>query len=91
MRFRQRTLTVAQYFATPPGVAHTLHLRGGEAVTVILGSARLSVGTHEQKRLVVALKYPGEEDYRYLVASDLMAGGGHRLRIPLEVARRGFL
>jgi len=71
VRFRQRDLTVAQYFATYPGVAHTLHIRGGEAVTVILGSARLYVGAHEQKRFVVALKYPGEEDYRYLVASDL--------------------
>jgi hypothetical protein len=71
VRFRQRTLTVAQYFATYPGVAHTLRIRGGEAVTVLLGSARLYVGAHEQKRFVVALKYPGEEEYRYLVASDL--------------------
>jgi hypothetical protein len=38
---------------------------------VILGSARLYVCAHEQKRFVVALKYPGEEEYRYLVASDL--------------------
>lgn len=38
---------------------------------MILGSARLHVCAHEQKRLIVALKYPGEEDYRYLVASDL--------------------
>jgi hypothetical protein len=71
VRFRQRTLTVAQYFATHPGVAHSLRIRGGEAVTVILGSARLHVCAHEQKRFVVALKYPGEDDYRYLVACDL--------------------
>jgi hypothetical protein len=71
VRFRQREMTVAQYLTTYPGVAHTLRLRGGEAVTVILGSARLYVNAHEQKRFVVALKYPGEDDYRYLVASDL--------------------
>jgi len=71
VQFRQREMTVAQYFATYPGVAQTLRIRGGEAVTVILGSARLHVCAHEQKRLIVALKYPGEEDYRYLVASDL--------------------
>jgi hypothetical protein len=34
-------MTVAQYFATDPGVAMTLHIRGGQAVTVMLGSARL--------------------------------------------------
>jgi len=71
VRFRQREMTVAQYFATYPGVAMMLCIRGGPAVTVILGSARLYVCAHEQKRFVVALKYPGEEDYRYLVASDL--------------------
>ena len=71
VRFRQREMTVAQYFATYPGVAMTLHIRGGQAVTVILGSARLYVCAHQQKRFVVALKYPGEEEYRYLVASDL--------------------
>jgi hypothetical protein len=39
VRFRQREMTVAHYFATYPGVAHTLRPRGGEAVTVVLGSA----------------------------------------------------
>lgn len=71
VRLRQREMTVAQYFATHPGVAMTLRLRGGQTVPVILGSARLYVSAHQQKRLVVALKYAGEEDYRYLVASEL--------------------
>ncbi len=71
VRFRQREMTVAQYFATHPGVTVTLRLRGGQTVPVILGSARLYVSAHQQKRFVVALKYPGEEDYRYLVASEM--------------------
>ena len=71
VRFRQREMTAAQYFATHPGVAMTLRIRGGPAVTVILGGARLYVSAHRQKRLVVALQYPGEEDYRYLVASEM--------------------
>lgn len=71
VRLRQREMTVAQYFATHPGVAMTLRLRGGQTVPVILGSARLYVSAHQQKRFVVALKYAGEEDYRYLVASEL--------------------
>ena len=71
VRFRQREMTVAPYFATHPGVTMTVRLRGGQPVSVILGSARLYVSAHQQKRFVVALKYPGEEDYRYLVASEM--------------------
>ena len=71
VRFRHREMSVAQYFATYPGVEITLRIRGLKEVKVVLGSARLYVKAHKQKRFVVALKYEGEEDYRYLVASDL--------------------
>lgn len=71
VRFRHRERSVAQYFATYPGVEITLRIRGLKEVKVVLGSARLYVKAHAQKRFVVALKYEGEEDYRYLVASDL--------------------
>ena len=71
IRFRNREMSVAQYFATYPGVEITLRIRGWKDVKVMLGSARLYVNAHQQKRFVVALKYAGEEEYRYLVASDL--------------------
>jgi hypothetical protein len=71
IRFRNREMSVAQYFATYPGVEMTLRIRGWKEVKVVLGSARLYVNAHKQKRFVVALKYEGEEEYRYLVASDL--------------------
>lgn len=34
-------------------------------------AARLHVKAHGKRRYVVALKYENEEEYRYLVASDL--------------------
>ena len=71
VRFRNREMAVAQYFATYPGVEITLRIRGLKEVRVVLGSARLYVKADAQKRFVVALKYEGEENYRYLVASDL--------------------
>jgi hypothetical protein len=40
-RFRQRERTVAPYFATHPGGAMTLRIRGGQTVPILLGSARL--------------------------------------------------
>jgi hypothetical protein len=72
LRFRGKKYSVEQYFRIFPGVTQTIRLRGGEPVTVTVGSARLPVCAHQgQKRFVIALKYEGEEDYRYLVATDL--------------------
>ena len=48
-----------------------LRIRGGEEVDVIAGSARLQVCAHGKKRFVIALKYPGETEYRFLVATDM--------------------
>jgi hypothetical protein len=71
VRLRKREQPVADYFATHPGTPHTIRIRGGEEVIAIVGSARLYVCSHQTKRFVVALKYEGEETYRYLIASDL--------------------
>lgn len=69
--FRNREISLTQYFTRYPGIEITLQIRGGKKVKVTLGSARLWVKAHGQKRFIVALKYEGEEDYRYLVASDM--------------------
>lgn len=69
--FRNQRMSVAQYFAKYPGVEMTLKIRGFQEVQIQLGSARLYVKAHGQKRFIVALKYAKEEDYRYLIASDM--------------------
>ena len=71
IRLHKRDQHVADYFATHPGTPHTIRIRGGEEVVAIVGSARLYVCSHKTQRFVVALKYAGEETYRYLIASDL--------------------
>jgi len=53
------------------GVPAMIQVRGGKAVKVTLSSARLKVSAHGKKRFVVALKYEGESEYRYLVATDM--------------------
>ena len=58
-------------FATHPGTPHTIRIRGGQEMVAIVGSARLYVCAHKTTRFVVALKYEGEDTYRYLIASDL--------------------
>ena len=71
VRVQKREQHVADYFATHPGTPHTIRIRGGQEVIAIVGSARLYVSSHKTKRFVVALKYEGEDTYRYLIASDL--------------------
>jgi hypothetical protein len=71
VRFRNRTLSVQQYFERYPGVFQTIRLRGGKEVSACVSSARLYIRAQGKKRFVIALKYAGEEEYRYLLASDL--------------------
>jgi len=71
VRLQKRAQSVVEYFATHPGIPHTLPIRGGHEVVAIVSSARLYVCAHHAKRFVVALKYTGEATYRYLIASDL--------------------
>jgi hypothetical protein len=64
-------MSVTEYFSKYPGVTDQITSRGKEKVSVQQGSARLYVTSHKKKLLVIALKYEGEEEYRYLIASDL--------------------
>jgi len=60
------------YFnTTNKGVRVTVRVRGGEEVKATVSSARLKVLAQGKKRMVVALKYEDESDYRYLVATDM--------------------
>lgn len=69
--FRNKALSVEKYFEIYRGVEQKIKIRGGKEVTAIVSSARLYVKAHKMKRFVIALKYQGEEQYRYLVATDL--------------------
>lgn len=59
------------YFGRIDGVATKLIIRGGEEKNITLLGARLFVKSHGKKRFVLALKYEGETEYRFIVAKDL--------------------
>jgi hypothetical protein len=61
---------VDEMFAHQTPVTEKVELRGTEQ-TVHFCSARLFIKSHGIKLHVVALKYDGETDYRYLAATDL--------------------
>jgi hypothetical protein len=59
IRVGKRAQHVADYFATHPGTPHRIRIRGGAAVSAMVGSARLYVCSHKTKRFIVAIKYEG--------------------------------
>jgi hypothetical protein len=70
--YKGKKKNLKDYFnKTNKGTSQTLCVRGGDKVSVTVSSARLKVEAHGKKRFIVALKYNGEEEYRYLVATDL--------------------
>ncbi len=71
IRFKNKNIAVEKYFSSFPGTQQPIRVRGGEQIKVIVGSARLHVHAHNKKRFVIALKYEGEDEYRYIIASDL--------------------
>ena len=68
---KRREWKLNEYFKAYPGVARDIPIRGGETKPMIVGSARLYVEAHGCTRFVVAIRYPKQDEYRYLVASDL--------------------
>ena len=72
IEYKGKKRTLKSYFNDiNKGVEVTLRVRGGKDVKATLSSARLKVSAQGKKRFVVALKYEGESDYRYLVATDM--------------------
>ncbi len=71
IRFKGKEQAIEKYFKNRKGTNFKIRIRGGKEVTVTVISARLHVCSHGKKRFVIALKYEGETEYRYLDASDL--------------------
>jgi hypothetical protein len=71
IQIRQRQPSLIEYFATHPGVEQAIRIRGESPILATVSSLRVKVCAHGKKRFVIALKYPGESAYRYLVATDL--------------------
>ena len=68
---RGKAVSLKDYFARQAGVAASLRIRGQQDRAVVMLAARLAVKSHQKKRFVVALRYAGESEYRFLAAADL--------------------
>jgi hypothetical protein len=66
-----RWVSLKNYFSRSEGVEVELVVRGRVSKKITMLGHRLEVKAHGKKRFVIALKYEGESEYRYLVASHL--------------------
>lgn len=71
VQFFNKKMKVSDYFGKYAGVQQEICIRGGDTITATVNSVRIYVDAHGKKRFVVALKYHGESEYRYIVATDL--------------------
>lgn len=71
IRYRGKKMAIKEYFRKRLGARYRVKVRGGEEKIITVCSARLYVCSHKKKRFIIAFKYEGEEEYRYLVASAL--------------------
>jgi hypothetical protein len=69
--FKNKLTPVSEVFNSLPKLETEIEIRGGKKKLATMSSARLKVDSHDAKQFVVALKYEDEEDFRYIVASDL--------------------
>ena len=72
IRSRGKWMTLERYFERNGGVAQKIRIRGEEHPTLVtVSAARLVLKAHGRKCFLIALKYEGETQYRYIVATDL--------------------
>lgn len=69
--YRGKQMSLANIFKCQTLAKHTLSVRGKAEQNVWMHGCRLVVDAHGQRMYVIALKYEGEEESRYIVASDL--------------------
>lgn len=71
IKFHNKKISCERYFSSYKGWNQEIMIRGEKNKKVTAGGARLFVASHKEKRFIIALKYPGETNYRYLIASNL--------------------
>jgi hypothetical protein len=67
----QKSISCEAHFNSYKGWKQEIIIRGDKKATIEAGGARLYVHSHHKKRFIIALKYEGEEEYRYLMAANL--------------------
>jgi len=68
---QNKTYSLNDYFSTRVGIESKTTVRGAKSVVIYYSSLIARVRAHEEKRLIIAYKYQGETEYRYVFATDM--------------------
>ena len=63
--------SLTDYFGKRAAISSTTVIRGGKTVPIYYSSVIAKVKAHDTKRLIIAYKYHGEAEFRYVFASDM--------------------
>lgn len=66
-----KSVNLMDYFSRRTLISSKVVIRGGKAVNIYYSSVVAKVKAHGEKRLIVAYKYEGEKQLRYVFATDL--------------------
>jgi hypothetical protein len=62
---------VGQHFANENRTHRRVSIRGEKEEIIVLCAQKLWVAAHQEKRMVIAIRYENQKDFRYIIASDM--------------------
>ena len=71
IEIKGKEVVVSAYFNKKKSKKGKIIIRGGKEVTIEFVSVMSKVKAHDKKRLIIALKYEGEAEYRYIIAQNM--------------------
>jgi hypothetical protein len=71
IKYQNKEYNLTNYFTQRAAISSQTIVRGGKSVRIYYSSVIATVKAHEAKRLIIAYKYEGEAEFRYIFASDM--------------------
>lgn len=71
IEIQNKEYRLEDYFNKRTGILTKVSIRGGKSVPIYYSSMIGKVKAHGEKRLIIAYKYEGEAQYRYVFATDM--------------------
>lgn len=71
IEYQNKEYSLDAYFRKRIGIETKVIIRGGKSATIYYSSVIAKVKAHGEKRLIIAYKYHGETEYRYVFATDM--------------------
>jgi hypothetical protein len=62
---------VGQYFSSENRTHRRIAIRGEKEEIIVLCAQKLWIAAHGEKRMVIAIRYENQKDFRYIIASDM--------------------